>query len=440
VTKRFILFAASDALLDAALKSAGTSLDKVGASFDIAGYRDLRTYETETGRSNNPWAALDAEGKPVSFGDNDLGFGLVFEGAKSDVEQLLYDLRETGVAGGDLDGTLMTVAQNWQNWCPGGASRGRRDDADRLIGAEALKTADLRGAGVNVVIVDQGLSRDYIFAQGGAFGGGLFWDTIGFDPLKKPGEVETPYRKQRQVHGNMIARNVLALIPQRIDSVESFAIKAAWAYFLLNVWLLFSGGNWVIVNAWGVPNRFREEVLGSYTEEPLHPMNLWTNALAKRHDVIFAAGNSGQFCPDQRTGPYDAGPGRSIWGANALNRVISVGAVRTDSNWIGMSSQGPGPMALGSGVGVNEKPDLTAPSWFRESFDAGLESTGTSASCAVTAGAVAALRERWGGVSPETMRRALRDGAREFWHDGWNGRMGAGVLNIPGTIGQLPAK
>ena len=125
-------------------------------------------------------------------------------------------------------------------------------------------------------------------------------------------------------------------------------------------------------------------------------------------DVIFAAGNCGEFCGSRRCGGVDRGPGRSIWGANALPEVITAGAVLTNEMWAGYSSQGPGPSIHGL---ASDKPDLCAPSNFRETTDAAVHNTGTSAACAVTAGIVAALRSKpnWyqNSVSPAANAQRL---------------------------------
>ena len=175
-------------------------------------------------------------------------------------------------------------------------------------------------------------------------------------------------------------------------------------------------GPWVLVNAWGVFDT-RSDPFGSYTRntEPNgHPMiNLVTDAVQQDHlDIVFAAGNCGQFCPSGYCGGLDCGPGHSIWGANAHPLVITAGAVRSDETWVGYSSQGPGPELL-----AVRKPDLCAPSQFCETFDAALLSSGTSASCAMTAGVVAALRGNPGwnqvAVPPGALKAALIAGARK---------------------------
>jgi subtilisin family serine protease len=126
--------------------------------------------------------------------------------------------------------------------------------------------------------------------------------------------------------------------------------------------------------------------------------------------------------------------------------VITAGAVRADDLWLGYSSQGPGQPLLGNSAWpgqfpppinpnqvATEKPDLCAPSNFRESIDASVQNTGTSTSCALTAGVVAALRSNplWPGarVAPVALKQALIDTARETAGPAWSRRFGNGILN-----------
>jgi hypothetical protein len=94
-------------------------------------------------------------------------------------------------------------------------------------------------------------------------------------------------------------------------------------------------GPWILVNAWAVFDRSVEPSPGNYTENKNpggHPLinivKLGIQFVAL--DVIFAAGNCGEFCASRRCGGVDRGPGRSIWGANALPEVITAGAVLTN--------------------------------------------------------------------------------------------------------------
>ena len=258
----------------------------------------------------------------------------------------------------------------------------------------------------------------------------------------------------------MIARSILDLAPEaRLYDVPVIptsttplpvfvsSVQAAYASLIHEIqqrrmqprW----SGPWVLVNAWGIFDTGADP-FGSYTknlEAHGHPMiNLVTSAVQDEHlDVVFSAGNCGQFCPSRRCGGLDRGPGHGIWGANAHPLVITVGAVRSDETWVGYSSQGPGPESL-----ALEKPDLCAPSQFCETNDAASLSSGTSASCAMAAGVVAALRgnPKWDQVtvSPEALRTALIGSARKpVGPAGWDSRLGYGIVDAAAAIAALPA-
>jgi hypothetical protein len=154
----------------------------------------------------------------------------------------------------------------------------------------------------------------------------------------------------------------------------------------------------------------------------------------KNIEMVFAAGNCGQFCPDPRCGAYDVGPGKSVYGANAHPKVLTVGGITTHPIAIGSSSQGEGPVALAA-----EKPDLVAPSMFSEGSDRHTRNGGTSAACAMAAGVLAALRQRWGpkDVTPEVMNQCLRETAWRPGPPGWDGRLGYGVINAEAALNRL---
>ena len=173
---------------------------------------------------------------------------------------------------------------------------------------------------------------------------------------------------------------------------------------------------WVICNAWAVFDPSLESPEVPYANNPLHPVArrlTWLELLCE--DIVFAAGNCGQFCPNDRCHPDYTGPGRSINGANALGQVLTVGAVRTDRLWLGYLGQGPGIARM-----AQEKPDLCAPSQFANEDDAG-PNTGTSAACGLAAGAVALLRTKWPcsaryrthSAAPCSMRRCSPRGRRD---------------------------
>jgi len=449
----FYLFAADEAALKAQLDAYATCLEELDGRFErlrleVDSEAKGREGPAHGRADGNPWRLRDRDG--VVHQRVPPGAGAAYVG---DADEVRDCLEKTGLAEAPFVGLDMGVAPaagdgvaQWPHWCPGGAYA-TRDRAHRLIGADRLAAAGLDGGGVNVVVVDQGVSAAYVEdALGGRFGGGLAWFGSG-----EPGAPTRRWTKAPELHGDMVARNVVALapaatiydfplIPDRIDRPYAFSLLAAFGYFALDALLLRPPAPWVVVSPWAVFDRLREPVPGNYTERRNNPLNLVVADMAARHDMVFPAGNSGQFCPTRRSGPYDRGPGRSILGANALEEVLCVGAVRADALWVGASSQGPGPSSLTAvGTGRNEKPDVTAPSWFRDPLDAGLVDTGTSAASAVAAGAGAALRTSGAGttVAPATLKAALRDGARACWHVGWNGRAGAGVIDLAAAMAPL---
>jgi len=378
---------------------------------------------------------------------------IVYEFADADLlEQFLYvveqGLKVDSNAPISSTGVDLGVGSA-DHWCPATSfdTFGARADARRTVAANALP-AILRGQRVNVVIIDEGLDKTSIPPNN--WGGGLSLTTV-------PAGSAT-----RTSHGMMIARSILdlapdavlydvPLIPERITA--SFfsglsAAHAAYAKLLLAILLRRPyprwAGPWILVNAWAVFDRSVEPSLGNYTENknPFgHPLiNVVKLAIQFLDlDVIFAAGNCGEFCGSRRCGGVDRGPGRSIWGANALPEVITAGAVLTNEMWAGYSSQGRGPNINGL---AHDKPDLCAPSNFRETTDAAVYNTGTSTACAMTAGIVAALRSKpsWyqNSVSPQRMLSALTQGARKTQGSSWNGRLGHGILDAAGAMNQLP--
>ncbi len=341
------------------------------------------------------------------------------------------------------------------HWCPGMAKLamfGHRDHARRTVRASALAQHGFRGQHVNVVIVDQGLDKALIPPAN--WGGGL-------DYYLDNELVQPAGSAPRDSHGMMIARSILDLAPAariydlpmisptKPPNIPIFVSNAQAAFENLMGEIRHRralpgwSGPWILVNAWGIYDTSLDPS-GSYTENKEshgHPfINLLTRAVQDDHlDIVFAAGNCGQFCPSRRCGDRDRGPNHSIWGANAHPLVLTVGAVRSDETWVGYSSQGPGPELLGM-----EKPDLCAPSQFCETYDAMSLSSGTSAACAMAAGVVAALRgnAKWSqtAVPPAAMKAALTVSARKpAGPAGWDGRLGFGIIDAASVIASLPA-
>lgn len=451
---RFYVFHMSNDLFEADLSAIGMVPADLNPPSGIA----------PAGPSNNPFQGRDRDGNPIVVPPAPgLGYGWSFTiDNPTDAKGFLDDFRQKASAAGrsdvarilgiDFAAAPLELAARGQHWCAGrgaGFDFGTRRNVRRLISADALRDRGLTGEGVNVVLVDQGVSKDYIESLGANYGGGLAWPVDG--KWKEPGVGEVPNVPLPDRHASMLMRSLadlapeavfydLPLLPERITDVENFTLHTLFAFAFLDYLYLSGPGRWVVLNAWGIVDRFAESLRGYYTDDPDHYLNIYLSWLGGNHDFVFAAGNSGQFCGDPRSTGYDRGPGRSIWGANALRNVTCVGAVRADGTWVGASSQGPGPAGYDLGDGPPRKPDICAPGWFLENGDAHLRSSGTSAASAVVAGAVAALRAGWAvnAVSPASMRTALRAGARKVSGPGWNGRTGYGALDLPGTIAQLP--
>ncbi|MHA3977857.1 S8/S53 family peptidase [Halovulum sp. GXIMD14794] len=345
--------------------------------------------------------------------------------------------------------------QYWTTGKNGAPGFGDATQAMRLIGADWVGWPEFQapagqdGDGVNVVIVDEGFNLDYLrqVVPGLNYGGG-FIDRNRRRPL--PGKYVNPFEAPQNSHGNMIARNILRIapkvrlfdapvLPSQVTDIDAYTYDVEQLYIGILREALFgpyAGQPWVLVNAWSVANTIEEwdspaPPAFRYSDGPLHPLNLLMQLMGFRFDIVFAAGNYGEFDPATLSGIYDRGPERSIRGSNALSNVLCVGACDMTGNWAGASSQGDGPQALKYDERCEGKPDLVTPSWFAEPGDPGTVSTGTSASCAVAAGVVAALRTRDPGTPPRQLFQHLRDTALRPDGEGWNNRTGMGILQVP---------
>jgi hypothetical protein len=429
-------------------------------------------YSVTTGDLAKSFRVVGAPSKdwiPAFEGDDDSSpvtpdeFVVVYEFDNSRYQQEFIDL-VTGrhlAPGAEIQQVGIEVGVgSADHWCPsraGSVMFGRRRDARRTINADALSADVLCGQNVNVVIIDEGLDKHALKWRN--WGGGLNWNGNPANPV-------TVGTAKRTSHGMMIARSILdlapgavlydvPLLPERIASVSGFfsgtsAAQAVFQTILAKVASLRGrprwAGPWILVNAWAIFDRSTEVPwLGDYTENKAaggHPLikEIRKAIQASNFDVIFAAGNCGEFCPSNRCGKVDRGPGHSIWGANALPEVITTGAVLSDETWVGYSSQGPGPNVNGL---AHDKPDFCAPSDFSETNDAAVRNSGTSTACGVTAGVVAALRSNptWNQtlVPPAQLRQALIAGARQTHGPGWNARLGHGILDAAAAIAKLPS-
>lgn len=422
--------------------------DRPGIAESLLGPLLEGEIEARAPSADYPSRHQDREDRSIGSGTLDgldhflLAFRSADPGKLEAARRSALQLAHAGAVGSDLG------FEAADHWCPGrapGDRFGGRDAARRLIAADRLLAEGLDGRGVQVVVVDRGLDGG---ALGDSFGGGWAHCPGGLPPCRLPGQPERTAGVEAVGHGMMVARNLLdlapgatlhdlPLVPPRITALPRFLSDAHAAFERVLADIRISRSrrpeeSWVLVNAWAIFDRSSEVPRGDYSSNPEHPFNrLLADIDAEGVDLVFAAGNCGQFCADRRCGRYDVGPGRSVHGASAHPGVLSVGAVRADGLWIGASSQGPGPAQL-----AERKPDLSAPSLFSESHDRATRNGGTSAACATAGGVVAALRQRWpaGQVAPEALRTALRRSARRAGPPAWDGRLGWGVLNVDGAL------
>jgi Subtilase family len=201
--------------------------------------------------------------------------------------------------------------------------------------------------------------------------------------------------------------------------------------------------HYIFCNAWGI-YRFDPPVKALYADDPLHPFNRLIADIAHgcaspapyNRDIVFAAGNCGQFCPDQRCGHGQIGEGRSIFGAAAIANVLTTGAVRCDGIPLGYTAEGPSPPAFAS-----RKPDLVLPSQFADDQDRSIGFTGSSTACALAAGALAGLRRlaNWRQQPPAALHDRLRQTARPVTGAATpNETTGYGILDLRRAFKSFP--
>lgn len=407
--------------------------------------------------------------------------------------QEIIDAGRAGLGAG-LRGDIPIGAMDvWTPFASGGGLFGTRRHAHDLIGAAAAPDADA-GRGVQVVILDYGLSNEWLrrhraslIGQDTGISGG--WSRYGRESgggqWFHPGALAAG----RSEHGHMIARNILALAPAAAiwdvpllpDTVLGPpGIALAEAIFQALLRDISTGmqhttddaatpvgrlpkGPWILVNAWGAldPQPYDEMFAAArYSDNPDHHfVEDMPKFAAPGVDLVFAAGNCGSPGAMPLCGEGAIGPGGSIHGVNAHPSVLTVGAVRVDGVPVGGSAQGPGALSRNWARPLRPmtpdqdhpgaKPDIACPSHFREEEDGQWANTGTSAACGMAAGMLAVLRGRevaaglWEAGSaqaprtPEAMRAILRSTAQPGSAAGWDARIGWGIAHLGAARARL---
>jgi serine protease AprX len=308
--------------------------------------------------------------------------------------------------------------------CSPGTPKGSIADVANYLGVNQIWSAGFKGDGVVVGVVDGGIT-----AQGRTIStddtsnpswpNKLIPRVIGGWPTASWGTTGENWGW----HGNMCSTDVLGMAPNaqiydiRIDAPSIGAtISNAIAGFQ---WAIdqhkANGTPQILTNSWGI---FQDNWDPAYATDPNHPFTRKVvDALNEGIIVLFAAGNCGGSCPDGRCGT-DNGPGKSIWGANGHPRVMTVGAVNKNEQFVGYSSQGPAALDP-------QKPDFCSVTHFTGFFNS---DSGTSAATPIAAGCVALLKQAKPSLTQDQVKKALMTTAKDIGPAGFDQHSGAGII------------
>ncbi|MEM7703476.1 MAG: S8/S53 family peptidase [Pseudomonadota bacterium] len=342
--------------------------------------------------------------------------------------------------------------------CGGDPAIGNAQGVMQLHNVAPVHQRGLDGDRVAIAIMDTGVSARHLNDQGlsNVVDRSVVWNPI--EMIARQGRIIPPGGHQPG-HGTMCAFDALIAAPKAkildypiisnlggdqggstmsgalSDALKAFSdLEAFWA-------VTFSGtrqnyDSLVVNNSWGLFHPswdFPSGHPGRYLDNPNHPFNVRVTALARHNvDILFAAGNCGSQCPDGRCGGKTTD---TITGANAHPDVLTLAGVDVNGGRIGYSSEGP-PVA---GMGAPNKPDIAAATHFNGSGVSSVDS-GTSASCPVASGCVAALRTALpqNTLNPATLFDALRQNTPEARAgQSWNGETGFGILDLDAAAADL---
>lgn len=303
--------------------------------------------------------------------------------------------------------------------CTPGTPVGTIADVARYLGVDQIWARGHRGQGIVVGVLDGGIT-----AQGRPVRAGetarRIPRVIGGWPAASWGTEASAWSE----HGNMCATDVLGMAPDaqlfdmRISGSggsTSTISRALQAFDWALTHYRMHGTPQVLTNSWGI---FQEGWDASYARDPNHPFTRKVvEAVNAGIVVLFAAGNCGDTCPDGRCGP-DVGSGRSIWGANGHDQVMTVGAVNLHERFVGYSSRGPAALSP-------RKPDFCSITHFRGYFNS---DSGTSAATPILAGVCALLRQVRSSATTPTLKAALIATCKDIGDPGFDIHSGHGIV------------
>jgi subtilisin family serine protease len=298
----------------------------------------------------------------------------------------------------------------------------------QLLGVSVLWDHGIRGEGVIVGIIDEGIDGTVYSVVGG---------------FSRPG-AQAPGTAPVTSHGSMCAADVLVAAPDaRLYDYPFLGIPSSGGALAMFQAVLdqrrMDGTPHLTSNSYGFVGVPPRDQLPTHEIWDLgHPLHRKVReVIASGAPAFFAAGNCGKDCPSGACQPSGIGPGTSIHASNSLEEVITIAAVNSRHERIGYSSQGPGMFAT-------DKPDLSAYSHLFANFGPGRPGgeteapfdNGTSAATPVAAGVAALLVCGWPQVTPAQLRDALVEGATGDG-SGWSADFGRGVVNAAAAFAAL---
>ena len=303
--------------------------------------------------------------------------------------------------------------------CSPNTPHGTITDVANYLGVNQIWSAGKRGEGIVVGVVDGGITATGRSLAPGEAPARTINNVIGGWPVASWGTRGSGWG----YHGNMCGTDVLGMAPNcrlydlRIadasstTGVISNALQAfQWAIDQHRT----NGTPHILTNSWGI---FNTASAPDYASNPNHP---FTRKVVEAIDegiiVLFAAGNCGDTCPDGRCAT--SGPGQSIWGANGHPRVMTVGAVNKDEQFVGYSSQGPASLDP-------HKPDFCGITHFTGYFNS---DSGTSAATPIVAGVCALMKQGKPSATHNSIKDALIATAKNIGPAGWDQHSGAGIV------------
>lgn len=319
--------------------------------------------------------------------------------------------------------------------CPENAV-GNYKDVAKLLKTSELQENGMDGSNVMVVIVDTGFNMEYLQSMGVE---AKIDKDNSWSPLQ---EVVLGPGKYPKDHGTMCAFDASIAAPNctlldyallrsqtpgssEMDGLLSDAVKA---FSKLLDLLSSSGSNKpsMVVNcSWGMFHPSWDLPVGdpgNYSDNPNHPFNLIVESLDDAGaDILFAAGNCGKKCPDNRC---DGVTNKPIYGANSHDSVLCVAGVTIKKSLLGYSSQGPGRLS-------KNKPDISAYTHFEGSGVYPDGDGGTSAACPVATGVIAAIRSVHSpsDMTPAQLRNIVRRNSDDLGKRGFDYKYGFGLIN-----------